>query len=163
MYKDPHLVYYSLDKENLSLVDQIKEMITQCAPISIKELELIVKENTREIVSKLEKNKEIIIEDNFIYLPKQKVQFRRVNRSEDYYRPLEYVSNKELYDAIYQIVNYCNNIQKDTVIKMLLLSLGYKKINDFLYGYMESAIAFLLNRKVIFIEDDNILYKDLES
>ena len=28
---------------------------------------------------------------------------------------------------------------------------------------MESAIAFLLNRKVIFIEDDNILYKDLES
>ena len=138
-------------------------MITKCAPISLTELELIVKENTREIVKKLEKHKEIVVEDSFVYLPKQKVQFRRVNRDEEYYRPLEYVSNKELYDAVFQIVNYCNNIKKDTVIKMVLLSLGYKKINDFLYSYIENAIAFLLNKKVIFIEDDNILYKDLEN
>ena len=138
-------------------------MITKCAPISLTELELIVKENTREIVKKLEKHKEIVVEDSFVYLPKQKVQFRRVNRDEEYYRPLEYVSNKELYDAVFQIVNYCNNIKKYTVIKMVLLSLGYKKINDFLYSYIENAIAFLLNKKVIFIEDDNILYKDLEN
>jgi hypothetical protein len=138
-------------------------MIERCAPISVEELELIVKENTREIVKKMEKQKEIIIEDNFIYLPKQNIKFRTVNREEDYYRPLEYVSNKELYDAIFQIVNYCNNIQKDTVIKMVLLSLGYKKINDFLYSYVENAVAFLLNKKVIFIEDDNILYRDLEN
>ena len=162
-FKDPHIVYYELNKENNSLEKIIREMIVQCSPISINELELIVKENTREIVKKLENKKEIIIEDGFIYLPKEKIQFRRVNREENYYRPLEYVSRKELYDAVYQIVNYCNNIQKETVIKMILLSLGYKKINDFLYSYIENAIAFLLNKKVIFIEDDNILYKDLES
>lgn len=162
-YKDPHIVYYELNKEKNSLEFIVKEMITKCAPISLTELELIVKENTREIVKKLEKHKEIVVEDSFVYLPKQKVQFRRVNRDEEYYRPLEYVSNKELYDAVFQIVNYCNNIKKDTVIKMVLLSLGYKKINDFLYSYIENAIAFLLNKKVIFIEDDNILYKDLEN
>ncbi len=162
-YKDPHLVYYELSKEKLSLENIIKEMINRCAPISAVELELIVKENTKEIVKKLEKHKEIVIEDGFIYLPKQTVKFRRVNRDDKYYRPLEYISNKELYDAVYQIVNYCNNIQKETVIKMVLLSLGYKKINDFLYSYIENAIAFLLNKKVIFIEDDNILYKDLEN
>ena len=163
LYKDPHLVYFELNKDNNSLEYIIKEMINNCAPISVDELELIVKENTREIVQKLEKRKEIIIEDGFIYLPKQKVQFRRVNREDPYYRPLEYISNKELYDAVFQIVNYCNNIKKETVIKMILLSLGYKKINDFLYSYIENAIAFLLNKKVIFIEDDNILYKDLEN
>ena len=107
--------------------------------------------------------RDIIIEDNFIYLPKQKVQFRRVNRYEDYYRPIEYVSNKELIEAIYQIVDYCNNIKKDTIIKMILLSLGYKKINDILYSFVEDAITFLLNKKVIFIEEDDILYRDLDN
>ena len=111
----------------------------------------------------MEKHKEIVIEDKFIYLPKQNVHFRSVNRDEDYYRPLEYISKKELYDAVFQVVNHCNNIQKDTLIKMILLSLGYKKINDFLYSYIENAINFLLNKKVIFIEDDNILYRDLEN
>ena len=162
-FKDPHVVYYEIKKDNTPVVDIIKEMINRCAPISVDELELIVKENTRDIVRKMEKQKEIIIEDKFIYLPKQNVHFRSVNRDEDYYRPLEYISKKELYDAVYQIVNHCNNIQKDTVIKMILLSLGYKKINDFLYNYIEHAINFLLNKKVIFIEDDNILYKDLEN
>jgi hypothetical protein len=46
---------------------------------------------------------------------------------------------------------------------MVLLSLGYTKINDFLYSYVENAVAFLLNKKVIFIDDDNILYRDLEN
>mgnify|MGYP003425977565 FL=1 len=81
-------------------------MINRCAPISVDELELIVKENTRDIVRKMEKHKEIVIEDKFIYLPKQNVHFRSVNRDEDYYRPLEYISKKELYDAVYQIVNH---------------------------------------------------------
>lgn len=162
-FKDPHVVYYEINKENKPLVDIIKEMIEKCAPISVDELELIVKENTREIVRKMEKHKEIVIEDKFIYLPKQNVHFRSVNRDGDYYRPLEYISKKELYDAVFQVVNHCNNIQKDTLIKMILLSLGYKKINDFLYSYIENAINFLLNKKVIFIEDDNILYRDLEN
>ena len=162
LFKDPHLVYYQLDKA-LPIKEIVKEMIKECAPISIEELELVVKENTREIVKKLEHRKEIVIEDGFIYLPKQKVQFRRVDRDEEYYRPLKYVSNKELIEAIYQIVDYTNNIQKDTLIKMILLSLGYKKINDLLYGFVEDAITFLLNKKVIFIEDDNIIYRDLEN
>lgn len=163
LFKDPHLVYYELDKTSLNVKDIVKEMINQCAPISVDELELIVKENTREIVKKLQFHKEIHIEDGFIYLPKQKVQFRRVNRYEDYYRPIEYVSNKELIEAIYQIVDYCNNIKKDTIIKMILLSLGYKKINDILYSFVEDAITFLLNKKVIFIEEDDILYRDLDN
>ena len=69
-FKDPHITYYELSKEKLSLEEIIKEMINKCAPIALDELELIVKENTREIVQKLEKRKEIIIEEGFIYLPK---------------------------------------------------------------------------------------------
>lgn len=163
LFKDPHLVYYEIDKTSLSVKDIIKQMIKECAPISVDELELIVKENTREIVKKLEHKKEIVIEEGFIFLPKEKVQFRRVNREENYYRPIEYVSTKELIEAIYQIVNYTNNIQKDTLIKMILLSLGYKKTNDILYSFVENALTFLLNKKVIFIEEDNILYRDLEN
>ena len=37
-----------------------------------------------------------------------------------------------------------------------------KFVVDF-FPYIENAINFLLNKKVIFIEDDNILYKDLEN
>ena len=160
---DPHLVYYQIDKENNDITSIIKEMINKCSPISLDELELIVKENTREIVKKLAAKKEIIIENNFIYLPKQQIKFRRVNRNENYYRPIEYVSSKELFDAIYQVVNYSNNIQRDTLIKMILLSLGYKKINEILYSFVDNAITILLNKKVIFIDEDNVLYKDLEN
>lgn len=163
LYEDPHLVYFKLTKENVPASEIIKEMINLCAPISVDELELIVKENTRDIVKKMALKKEIIIEDDFIFLPKQRVQFRRVNRFEEYYRPIEFVSNKELFEAIYHVVNHLNNIQKDTLIKMILLSLGYKKINDILYSFVENAIDILLNKKVIFIEDDDILYKDLEN
>ena len=75
----------------------------------------------------------------------------------------EYVSQKELYEAVFNVVNHCSNIEKDTLIKMILLSLGYKKINDILYKFVEDAIIFLLDKKVIFIEDDNIIYRDLEN
>lgn len=163
LFKDPHIVYYELDKSKLSVKEVVSEMIKLCAPISVDELDLIVKENTKEIVKKLELKKEIVIEDNFIYLPDQKVQFRRVNREESFYRPIEYVSQKELYEAVFNVVNHCSNIEKDTLIKMILLSLGYKKINDILYKFVEDAIIFLLDKKVIFIEDDNIIYRDLEN
>ena len=111
LFKDPHLVYYQLDKA-LPIKEIVKEMIKECAPISIEELELVVKENTREIVKKLEHRKEIVIEDGFIYLPKQKVQFRRVDRDEEYYRPLKYVSNKEYEEANSTVLELINLLEE---------------------------------------------------
>ena len=43
---------------------------------------------------------------------------------------------------------------------MILLSLGYKKTNKEKYEFVEERIDYLLEQKVIFIEN-NIIYKNI--
>ena len=86
----------------------------------------------------------------------------QIKKNANIYRPLKYVSNREIYDAIFKVVNHLASISKDTLIKMILLSLGYKKINHTLYDKIDDCIKFLLIQRIIFIEDD-ILYRDFEN
>jgi len=155
-YQDPHIVYYSLDKKNMRLDEIVKTIINECAPISTKELSLLFKENISGIIAKLKKNKSITIEDGFILLPNKQIEFRRIDRSEDYYRPIKYVYKKEIYDAIYKVIKQLTVIESDTLVKMILLSLGYKKMNQENYDFIVSCIEFLINEKIIFINNSKL-------
>lgn len=161
-YIDPHFVYYSIDKKTTKPLDLVKEVIIKCAPISVEELSVVMKENSVDLAKKLISNGEIELHDDFYYVPNQKICFRRIERNANIYRPLKYVSNREIYDAIFKVVNHLASISKDTLIKMILLSLGYKKINHTLYDKIDACIKFLLIQRIIFIEDD-ILYRDFEN
>ena len=160
-YKDPRVIYFQLDKNNMSLKDIVLTMIEKCAPISIKELELVVKENIKDILKRLVKDDFITLEDKFIFIKGKATTFRRINREEAFFRPLDTVSKRELYDAIYKIINHLSSIDQETLIKMILLSLGYKKMKKEDYDTLIECIEFLLKSKIIF-NDGTTLYRDIE-
>ena len=160
-YTDPHLIYYRINK-NLTMDEIISKMIDECAPINIHELSNIVSFNVRGSVKRLTQNEIIYVEDNFIYKNNAPVEFRRVNRDENILRTIKNVSKKEIYDAIYKIVKHQIAIDQEIVIKMILLSLGYKKMNKENTDYIISCIDFLLKEKIIF-NVGTTLYRDLQD
>lgn len=159
LFKDPRHVYYELTNVN-KLNEKLTSFLEECAPISLDEIRVVFKENIEEELNNLAASGSIEIKDNFILLIGKKIRFRRVDRNKEFYRPLDLVSDIEYYDAIYDIINYKSSLDKDTIIKMILLSLGYKKANKEKYEFVEERIDYLLEQKVIFIEN-NIIYKNI--
>ena len=159
LFKDPRHVYYELTNVN-KLNEKLTSFLEECAPISLDEIRVVFKENIEEELNNLAASGSIEIKDNFILLIGKKIRFRRVDRNKEFYRPLDLVSDIEYYDAIYDIINYKSSLDKDTIVKMILLSLGYKKANKEKYEFVEERIDYLLEQKVIFIEN-NIIYKNI--
>lgn len=159
LYKDPRQIYYNLSSVS-NIKDKVKQFILLCAPIALEEIRIVFKENIEEQLTELTSEGIIDMVDEFIYVPNNKVRFRRVDRNSDFYRPLNLVSEKEIFDAIYEIIDYKLTLNKETIIKMILLSLGYKKANKAKYEFVENKIDYLLEKKVIFIEH-NILYRNI--
>ena len=156
---DPRKTYYELDPK-LSLEEKLVALISKSAPISLEELRVIFKENIEELLVELANKEVILIENNFVYLPNEKVEFRRVDRDKEFYRPLDLVSDKEIFDAVYKIIDYKTSLNEDTLIKMILLSLGYKKANEAKYQYLQNKINNLVENKVIY-KDGDILSKSI--
>jgi len=159
-YVDPHLVYYKIDKNHTPLEDIIMKIIDECAPLAVNDLVSVCDGNIRGIIKKLVNAKKITLEDNFIYKVDSPIEFRRVSREEKFIRPIKYVSKKEIYDAIYRIVKNQVTIDQEVIVKMILLSLGYKKMNRDSYEYVLTCIEFLLKEKIIF-NNGTILCRDL--
>ena len=159
LFVDPRQVYYEVNNLEDPL-EKLYSFLVKACPISLEEARVIFNENIEENISILVNSEKITIEDGFIYIPNQKVVFRRVDRSKETYRPLDLVSEKEIFDAVYQVINTTQSLKKDTLIKMILLSLGYKKANKEKYEYIERMINYLLEKKIIFIEKD-IIFKNI--
>ena len=159
LFVDPRIIYYELNNVDNPL-DKLYLFLVKACPISLEDTRIIFNENIEENLSILVKSNKISIENDFIYIPERKIVFRRVDRLKDSYRPLDLISEKEIFDAVYQIISYTQSLKKDTLIKMILLSLGYKKANKEKYLFIERKINYLLEKKVIFIEND-IIYKSI--
>ena len=72
-------------------------------------------------------------------------------------RLIEYVPSLELQDAIYTIVKKSNGIEKDGCFKIVAKLLGYSRMSEHAYEYLENALVFLmLEGKVV--EKENRLY-----
>ncbi len=162
LYVDPNEIYYSINKKNLSKKEILLKLVNECAPISINDLDIIMETNTSSLLSSYIKNNVLEQEDNFIFIPNKKVTFRRVDRSKNIIRNIDNVSNKEIYDAIYQIVNNQGTISIEKLVKMILLSLGYKKTNPSINKKILDDILYLKTKSIIF-ENNGILYKDLND
>jgi hypothetical protein len=162
LYVEPNEIYYSINKKNLSKKELLLKLVTESAPISINDLDIVMGTNTNSLLSSYIKSNILEQEDNFIYVPNKKITFRRVDRSKNIIRNIDNVSNKEIYDAIYQIVNNQGSISIDKLVKMILLSLGYKKTNPSINKKILDDILYLKSKSIIF-ENDGILYKDLNN
>lgn len=155
LYEDPRKVLYEINSIG-ALNDKLKTFLNKVCPISLEELKLVFKENIENELNALIKNKEYILEEGFIYIPNEKVRFRRVDRDKNFYRPLNIVSKKEIYDAIYEIIEHKSSLNKDVIIKMILLSLGYKKANKVVYDLIAKDIDYLVSKKILFSEGNTI-------
>ena len=72
-------------------------------------------------------------------------------------RNIEHVHILELEDAIYNIVKKSNGIEKDGCFKTVAKLLGYSRMSENAYDYLQNALVFLmLEGKVI--EKDGRLY-----
>lgn len=156
LYEDPRKTYYQLNNLE-STKEKLKVFLNKTSPISLQEIRVIFKENIEDEIHQLVNHNYIEIKNNFIYVIGKKVIFRRIDRDEKFYRPLDLVSDKEIYSAIYEIIDYKNKIKKEDLIKMILLSLGYQKYNQAKYQYLEGKINYLLEKKIIFINEDYLL------
>ena len=157
VYNEPKKVYFSIDKKGLSKEEVLLTFIKKVYPISLKELRNIFQKDIDVLPDLIDKS---LVEekDGFIFIPNEKVAFKRVKRNTDQIRKLDSVSKYELYNAVYEIVNNVENISKDKVIKMILLSLGYKKTNPELNKKLFDIITYLVEQNII-LENNEILSK----
>ena len=72
-------------------------------------------------------------------------------------RVFDFVSNEEIAVGIQMILTQ-KSLSIDEMIKLILLSLGFKKMNHDQYFRIQNIIEDLLESKKIFIKD-NILYE----
>lgn len=146
-YQDPRMIYSYLSGRDLA--QKVKDFLVQACPILTKDLKKIFKENIEPILYTLSNQKFIIEVDNFTYVANQPVKFKRLDRDKDFYRPLKSVSKYEIQDAVLKIINHEGALEKETVQKMILLSLGYKKANIADYKLIGDEIEYLIKEKKI--------------
>ena len=156
-YLNPFTVFNLIkDKKTKSNIDIMMEVLKQCHPISINELEEIFKDDTHAILSQLKIDKKINIANNFVFVNDQRINFKKVDKN-DKPRVFDFVSNEEIAVGIQMILTQ-KSLSIDEMIKLILLSLGFKKMNHDQYFRIQNIIEDLIESKKIFIKDD-ILYE----
>ena len=98
----------------------------------------------------------IKIANGFVFIEGGMINFRNVNREEDKIREINDVSNEEISFGILKLLSQ-KSLTEDEVIKLILSSLGYKKMNHNQYFRIQNIINELKDDKKI-TEKENILY-----
>ncbi len=158
VFKDPKKIYFSINKKDLSKEELLLTFIKKVAPISLKELRNICRKDIEALPNLIKKG---LVEEKeeFIFIPNEKIIFRRVERNTDQIRNIETVSKYELYNAVYTIVNKVETISKEKIVKMILLSLGYKKTNPSINKVIYDVINYLIEQNIV-LENDEMLSKN---
>ncbi len=158
VFKDPKKIYFSINKKDLSKEELLLTFIKKVAPISLKELRNICRKDIEALPNLIKKG---LVEEKeeFIFIPNEKIIFRRVERNTDQIRNIETVSKYELYNAVYTIVNKVETISKEKIVKMILLSLGYKKTNPSINKVIYDVINYLIEKNIV-LENDEMLSKN---
>lgn len=149
-YVKPEDVYYKIqDKQNKSQNDVLIELLQECAPISKEQLISVIGDNAIITLANLQMDKVIQISNGFVFLTGQRIEFKRVEKDSDYSRPLMLVSNEEIAEGIVKIISQ-KSLYEDEVIKLILKTLGLKKMNHSQYFRIQNIINGLVDDKRIY-------------
>lgn len=163
-YKSAGEIFYtSLNKSKLSLDESIKALINLSAPVQKDEIVSLFKEDITESLQNLVQQQEIILKDDFIYLLDKPILFRIVNRNSEEVRALSSVSPLEIKEGIMNIISYQKSIKEEELVKLILLCLGYKKMNNENYNYIVDLIHDLAEKERLVLLDDNVNYPYVEE
>lgn len=161
-YIDPENYFLSItDKKEKSNNELMMEFLRKCAPIAKSEAVTIYGENALSTLASLQANKVIRITNEFIFVNDQEIKFRRYDKKENYTRNFNLISNEEIASGI-RLITTQKSLSIDTMIKLILLSLGLKKMNHNQYFRIQNIISDLIEDKEIFVKDD-ILYSEINK
>lgn len=108
----------------------------------------------------LKNNEEIYLENNFIYLQGSSlIKVRNRKDLDKSMRKIDYISDKEILEAILLSLNSGDATTKNDVIKFASDYLGFNK-NANLSAKIEIMIENLLNNNRLYIEDDALFIND---
>ncbi len=148
-YINPYQVYYLnkarfvFDREKLLL-----EVLNKCAPIDKQTILRIFKEDGIALINNLESAKQIYIKNDFIYLANKEIVFKSYKNKEQI-RYITSLSKEEIEQGILQIVKTQNIVSEEDLIKMILISLGYEKMNAKIYAYVQEIILGLVYQRIL--------------
>lgn len=151
-YVNPIEAYYTLiQKDDKSNSDLILEVLQYSAPVKAKEITSLFVEDVQPVITQLVTEQKIAVNDDFIFLVDQPITFRTIDRNKNYIRKLDTIAPIEVKTALVKVINHQKEIAQDILIKMILLSLGYKKMNRNLYETLENYIQDIVTQnKVVY-------------
>lgn len=162
-YELPYRIYYqNKAKYNLDREKLFNVVLEKTAPISQKELLGIFPNDGLLFINQLLKNEKIIKKDDFIFVKGKDVIFRAYQNKEQI-RNVTSLAHEEFESGINMIINVSENIEIDTLIKMLLLALGYKKMNAKTYKYVYDIIINMVQQKKITLHENILSLNVLEK
>lgn len=153
--------YHIQDKQNKSKNDVMLEILKKCAPINKDYLISTLGEEAIISLANLQMEKIIRIANGFIFLNDYPITFKRVDRNSDKFRPLELVSNEEIGEGIIKIITQ-KSMYEDEIIKLILLSLGLKKMNHSQYFRIQNIIQGLIEDKRIYSNNELLSFTETD-
>lgn len=161
-YKSIEDVYYSIqDKENKSQNEVMIELLKNCAPVKKEQIINIIGDNAIASLATLQIEKIISISNGFIFLNDFPITFKRVDRTSGKERLLSSVSNEEIAEGILKIISQ-KSLYEDEIIKLILLSLGLKKMNHSQYFRIQNIIQELIEDKKLYFQDELLYINEQE-
>ena len=156
-YVDPQEVYYKLpNKADKSESDLLLDFLVKTAPIKKETVIKVFGDKAISLLPTLQISNIIKIANGFVFIEGGTINFRRTNRDDEKIRDINDVSNEEISHGILKLLSQ-KSLKEDDVIKLILSSLGYKKMNHNQYFRIQNIIVELKDEKKI-IEKENILY-----
>ena len=156
-YVEPQEVYYKLPNKNeKSDSDLLLDFLVKTAPLKKETVIKVFGDKAISLLPTLQVSNIIKIANGFVFIEGGTINFRTVNREGDKIRDINDVSNEEISFGILKLLSQ-KSLQEDEVIKLILSSLGYKKMNHNQYFRIQNIINELKDDKKI-TEKENILY-----
>lgn len=156
-YVEPQEVYYKLPNKNeKSDSDLLLDFLVKTAPLKKETVIKVFGDKAISLLPTLQVSNIIKIANGFVFIEGGMINFRKVNREGDKIRDINDVSNEEISFGILKLLSQ-KSLTEDEVIKLILSSLGYKKMNHNQYFRIQNIINELKDDKKI-TEKENILY-----
>ena len=150
-YQTPAEIYVAYkNKSDVSRKDLFLAILKRTAPCKKQEFLSLFQMDGVAIISSLIAEEKIYEKEDFLYVYDEEITFRS---SKEKLRKIEDVSGAEISNGILRIVEALKKVSEDQIIKMILLTLGYQKMNAKTYQTINAFILDLVRNKSLYLND----------
>ncbi len=150
-YIFPAEIYYAYrGKDEISRKDLMLSILKRTMPVKKDDIVSLFGNDALELLSLLLAEEKIYEKDNFIFVFGEPIVFRS---SKEKLRSYENVHPLEIQDGIIRMVKMVKDLSEDSIIKMILLSLGHRRMNAKMYQYVGDIITDLVKNNTLSLEE----------